>query len=190
MTTPITEQTTPDPAPAAWRSAPWVMACLAIALLAGPLLNSANNTQPVLNWYQSSGLKALEWDNYLSWLRFNNQSALSQRLEQNADMDAHAYGAALFADAFVADSKRRARDFWSTTEIEQWNRLREQIPAQVAASNLYRWGLPDNSPRPARFFTAPFTGASLWLTLASLLLLVPLAPTLEHRLGHGRVFAL
>ena len=190
MTTPITEQTTPDPAPAAWRSAPWVMACLAIALLVGPLLNSANNTQPVLNWYQSSGLKALEWDNYLSWLRFNNQSALSQRLEQNADMDAHAYGAALFADDFVTDSKRRARDFWSSAEIEQWNRLREQIPVQVAASNLYRWGLPDNSPRPARFFTAPFTGASLWLTLASLLLLVPLAPTLERRLGHGRVFAL
>ena len=190
MTTPITEQTTPDSTPAAWRSAPWVMACLAIALLIGPLLNSANNTQPVLNWYQGSGLKALEWDNYLSWLRFNNQSALSQRLEQNADANPHVYGAALFADDFVADSERRARDFWSAAEIEQWNRLREQIPAQVNASNLYRWGLPDNSPRPARFFTAPFTGASLWLTLASLLLLMPLAPTLEGRLGHGRVFAL
>ena len=86
MTTPITEQTTPDPAPAAWRSAPWVMACLAIALLAGPLLNSANNTQPVLNWYQSSGLKALEWDNYLSWLRFNNQSALSRSEEHTSEL--------------------------------------------------------------------------------------------------------
>ncbi|MBQ23677.1 rhomboid family intramembrane serine protease [Alcanivorax sp.] len=190
MTTPITEQTPTDPAPAAWRSAPWVMACLAIALLVGQLFNSATPSQPVLNWYQSSGLKALEWDNYLSWLRFNNQSALSQQLEQNADMDAHVYGAALFADDFVVDSKRRARDFWSAAEIEQWDRLRKKIPAQVTTSNLYRWGLPDNSPRPARFFTAPFTGASLWLTLASLLLLVPLAPTLERRLGHGRVFAL
>ena len=190
MTTPITEPKATDPTPAAWRTAPWVMACLAIALLAGQLLNSATPTQPVLNWYQSSGLKTLEWDNYLSWLRFNNQSAQSQRLEQNADLDPHVYGAALFAENFVADSKRRAHDFWSSAEIEQWNRLREQIPAQLATSNLYRWGLPDASPRPARFFTAPFTGGSIWLTLATLLVLMPLAPTLERRLGHGRVLAL
>ncbi len=190
MTTPITEPRTTDPTPTAWRTAPWVMACLAIALLASQLLNSATPSQPVLNWYQSSGLKTLEWDNYLSWLRFNNQSAQSQRLEQHADLDPHVYGAALFAEDFVADSKHRAHDFWSSAEIEQWNRLREQIPAQVATSNLYRWGLPDASPRPARFFTAPFTGGSLWLTLATLLVLLPLAPTLERRLGHGRVLAL
>ncbi|MEQ3725176.1 rhomboid family intramembrane serine protease [Alcanivorax sp.] len=190
MTTPITEPRTTDPTPAAWRTAPWVMACLAIALLASQLLNSATPSQPVLNWYQSSGLKTLEWDNYLSWLRFNNQSAQSQRLEQHADLNPHVYGAALFAEDFVADSKHRAHDFWSSAEIEQWNRLREQIPAQVATSNLYRWGLPDASPRPARFFTAPFTGGSLWLTLATLLVLLPLAPTLERRLGHGRVLAL
>ncbi|PHR65448.1 rhomboid family intramembrane serine protease [Alcanivorax sp.] len=190
MTKPTTAQTATDQAAPAWRNAPWVMAVLAITLLAGQFFNNGNAVQPVLGWYQNGGLKTLEWDNYLSWLRFNNQSDLSQRLEQNAGMDAHVYGAALFADDFVTDSKRRARDFWSSAEIEQWNRLREQIPAQVAASNLYRWGLPDSSPRPARFFTAPFTGGSLWLSLATLLLLAPLAPTLERRLGHGRVFAL
>lgn len=190
MTTPTTVQTTTNQNGLAWRNAPWVMALLAIALLAGQLFNNASPPQPVLNWYQSSGLKTLEWNNYLSWLRFNNQSALSQRLEQDADMDPHVYGAALFADGFVTDSDRRAHDFWSSAEIAQWQRLRDQIPAQVASSNLYRWGLPDGSPRPARFFTAPFTGGSLWLTLATLLLLAPLAPTLERRLGHGRVLAL
>lgn len=190
MTKPTTAQTATDQAAPAWRNAPWVMVVLAITLLAGQFFNNGNAVQPILGWYQSSGLKTLEWDNYLSWLRFNNQSALSQRLEQNAGMDAHVYGAALFADNFVTDSKRRAQDFWSSAEIEQWNRLRDQIPAQVAASNLYRWGLPDGSPRPARFFTAPFTGGSLWLTLATLLLLAPLAPILERRLGHGRVLAL
>ncbi len=190
MTKPTTAQTATDQAAPAWRNAPWVMAVLAVTLLAGQFFNNGNAVQPVLAWYQSSGLKTLEWDNYLSWLRFNNQSELSQRLEQNADMDTHVYGAALFADDFVTDSKRRARDFWSSAEIEQWNRLRDQIPTQVAASSLYRWGLPQGSPRPARFFTAPFIGGSLWLTLATLLLLVPLAPVLERRLGHGRVFAL
>ena len=190
MTTPTTAQTTTDPTASAWRNGPWVMALLAIALIAGQLFNNANTPQPVLNWYPASGLKNLEWDNYLSWLRFNNQSALSQRLEARAAMDPHVYGAALFAEDFVADSKHRAHDFWSPAEIEQWKRLREQLPAQIATSNLYRWGLPDSSPRPARFFTAPFTGGSLWLTLAAVLLLAPLAFTLERRLGHGQVLAL
>ena len=187
MTTPTTAQTTADPTAPAWRNGPWVMALVAIALIAGQLFNNANTPQPVLNWYSSSGLKNLEWNNYLSWLRFNNQSALSQQLEARAAMEPHAYSAALFADDFVADSQRRAHDFWSPAETEQWKRLREQIPAQVATSNLYRWGLPNSSPRPARFFTAPFTGGSLWLTLAAVLLLAPQASTLERRLGHGRV---
>ncbi|MCG8391809.1 MAG: hypothetical protein MI745_01880 [Pseudomonadales bacterium] len=170
---------------------PWVMAALAIALLLGQFLNRAEHPQPVLAWYEDSGLKALEWDNYLSWLRFNGDGELARTLEgQLAGGDRHAYAAALLSDAFVTDSNQRARDFWSAAQVAQWQALRHQVPAQLADSNLYRWGLADSQPRPAHFFTAPFTGGAVWLALLTLLLLAPLAPSLERHLGHGRVLAL
>ena len=171
--------------------APWVTAVIAVALLLGALLNPANAPQPVLGWYVDSGLKTLEWDNYLSWLRFNGRGELAGQLEQQlASGDSHAYSAALLSPSFVKDSDLRARDFWSATQIEKWKALRQQTQDQLAASNLYRWGLPDNSPRPARFFTSPFAGGSLWLTALTVFLLVPLAFPLERQLGHGRVLTL
>jgi len=171
--------------------APWVMAVIALALLLGALLNPAQAPQPALGWYADSGLKTLEWDNYLSWLRFNGHGQRAGQLEQQlASGDVHAYSAALLSPAFVKDSDQRARDFWSQAQIEQWKALRQQAPQQLAASNLYRWGLADSHPRPARFFTAPLTGGSLWLTVLALLLLAPLAPQLERQLGHGRVLTL
>jgi membrane associated rhomboid family serine protease len=171
--------------------APWVMAVIALALLLGALLNPAQAPQPALGWYADSGLKTLEWDNYLSWLRFNGHGQLAGQLEQQlASGDVHAYSAALLSPAFVKDSDQRARDFWSQAQIEQWKALRQQAPQQLAASNLYRWGLADSHPRPARFFTAPLTGGSLWLTALAVLLLVPLASPLERQLGHGRVLTL
>lgn len=171
--------------------APWVMAVIALALLLGALLNPAQAPQPALGWYADSGLKTLEWDNYLSWLRFNGHGQLAGQLEQQlASGDAHAYSAALLSPVFIKDSDQRARDFWSQTQIEQWKALRQQAPEQLAASNLYRWGLADSHPRPARFFTAPLTGGSLWLTALAVLLLVPLASPLERQLGHGRVLTL
>lgn len=171
--------------------APWVMAVIALALLLGALLNPAQTPQPALSWYADSGLKTLEWNNYLSWLRFNGRGELAGQLEQQlAGGDVHAYSAALLSPAFVKDSDQRARDFWSPTQIEQWKALRQQAPDQLTASNLYRWGLADSNPRPARFFTAPLTGGSLWQTVLALLLLAPLAPQLERQLGHGRVLTL
>ncbi len=189
MTTPITEPRTTDPTPTAWRTAPWVMACLAIALLASQLLNSATPSQPVLNWYQSSGLKTWSgtttspgfastikapchnaWNNTLTWTLTSTARPCSPRiLSQTANTAPMISGPQPRSNSGTACASN---------------------PAQVATSNLYRWGLPDASPRPARFFTAPFTGGSLWLTLATLLVLLPLAPTLERRLGHGRVLAL
>ena len=171
--------------------APWVMAVIALALLLGALFNPAQAPQPALGWYADSGLKTLEWDNYLSWLRFNGHGELAGQLEQQlASGDVHAYSAALLSPAFVTDSDQRARDFWSPAQIEQWKALRQQAPQQLAVSNLYRWGLADSLPRPARFFTAPLTGGSLWLTALAVLLLVPLASPLERQLGHGRVLTL
>ena len=126
MTKPTTAQTATDQATPAWRNAPWVMAVLAITLLAGQFFNNGNAVQPVLGWYQSSGLKTLEWDNYLSWLRFNNQSDLSQRLEQNAGMDAHVYSAALFTLLCIVEcchifNKRTEKLYGSEADI--WDLL-------------------------------------------------------------------
>ena len=170
-----------------WQRLPWVILTLALCLLAGALFNSGQGKQPALEWYAQSGLQQLEWDNYLSWLRFNGQGEQARRLEQQlSQSDRHAYAAALFAHDFVADSDARARDFWTVSQREQWKTLRSQVPAQLASSPLYRWGLTDQAPRLAHFFTAPLTGAPLWLTLLALALLVPLAAPLEQRIGHGK----
>ena len=172
-------------------NAPWVVAAIVVALLLGALLNPAKTPQPALGWYQHSGLQSLEWNNYLSWLRFNGQGKLAGQLEQQlAAGDVHAFSAAMLSPAFVTDSEQRARDFWSPAQRDTWSALRQQVPGQLAASNLYRWGLADSSPRPARFFTAPFTGGPLWLTALTLLALMPLASSLERTLGHGRVLTL
>ena len=172
-------------------NAPWVVAAIVVALLLGALLNPAKTPQPALGWYQHSGLQTLEWNNYLSWLRFNGQGKLAGQLEQQlAAGDVHAFSAAMLSPAFVTDSEQRARDFWSPAQRDTWSALRQQVPGQLAASNLYRWGLADSSPRPARFFTAPFTGGPLWLTALTLLALMPLASSLERTLGHGRVLTL
>ncbi|MDF1725918.1 MAG: rhomboid family intramembrane serine protease [Alcanivorax sp.] len=171
--------------------APWVMAVIALSLLLGALLNPAQAPQPALSWYAASGLKTLEWNNYLSWLRFNGRGKLAGQLEQQlTNGDNHAYSAALLSTGFVKDSDQRARDFWSPAQIEKWKALRQHVPDQLATSNLYRWGLADSHPRPARFFTAPLTGGPLWLTSLTVLLLLPLAPSLERHLGHGRVLTL
>ncbi|MGJ3257397.1 MAG: rhomboid family intramembrane serine protease [Alcanivorax sp.] len=167
------------------------MAVIAVALLLGALLNPAQAPQPALGWYADSGLKTLEWNNYLSWLRFNGHGELAAQLEQQlASGDSHAYSSALLSSSFVKDSDLRARDFWSPAQTKKWKALRQQTQDQLAASNLYRWGLPDNTPRPARFFTSPFAGGSLWLTALAVFLLVPLASALERQLGHGRVLTL
>ncbi|MCP4519996.1 MAG: thioesterase family protein, partial [Delftia sp.] len=140
-------------------NAPWVVAAIVVALLLGALLNPAKTPQPALGWYQHSGLQTLEWNNYLCWLRFNGQGKLAGQLQQQlAAGDVHAFSAAMLSPAFVTDSEQRARDFWSPAQRDTWSALRQQVPGQLAASNLYRWGLADSSPRPARFFTAPFTG--------------------------------
>lgn len=171
--------------------APWVMAVIGLALLLGALLNPAQAPQPALDWYTDSGLKTLEWNNYLSWLRFNGRGQLAGQLEhQLTNGDNHAYSAALLSPAFVKDSEQRARDFWSPTQTEKWKTLRQQASDYLADSNLYRWGLADSTPRPARFFTAPLTGAPLWLTALAVLVLAPLASSLERNLGHGRVLTL
>ena len=93
----------------------------------------------------------------------------------------------MFSEQFFLDSDQRARDFWSAKQIEQWRTLREQIPGQMAQSSLYRWGLPEAAPRPSRFFTAPFTGGPIWLTLLALFGLALVAARLERQLGAGRL---
>lgn len=169
---------------------PWVAGVITLALLLGALLNPAHTPQPVLSWYEDSGLKSLEWDNYLSWLRFNGQGNLAAQLEQQLPGNPHAYSAALLSDNFAQDSASRSADFWSAAQTEQWQRLRAEAKNQRAQSNLYRWGLADSAPRPANLFSAPFTGGPLWLTLLTMMLIAPLLPGLERQLGHGRVLSL
>ncbi|EKF75757.1 hypothetical protein A11A3_02772 [Alcanivorax hongdengensis A-11-3] len=171
---------------------PWITALVSLLIILGYLaLPAARAPQPVLDWYASSGLKTLEWQNYLAWLRFHGQSPLAASLEQQlATGDHHAYSAALLSPAFDADSRQRGRDFWSPADLERRQSLRDQVPLQLAASPLYQWGLPVQASRPARFFTAPFVPGSPWATFALLLWILPLAIWLEKRLGHGKQLTL
>lgn len=181
----------PDTSANHLKSLPWVLILLGSLLLASQFLNSGQGSQAALKWYESSGLRQLEWNNYLSWLRFNGNAEQAKTLEQTlASGNSHAYAPALFSPQFVADSEKRARDFWSQDQITQWKTLREQVPEQLAQSPQYRWGLPAAEPRPSRFFTAPFTGGPLWLTLLALLFLALIAPRLERQLGGGRILVI
>lgn len=174
-----------------WKTLPWVLILLGTLILASQFLNPGRSTQSALQWYETSGLRQLEWENYLSWLRFNGNAEQARALEtQLASGNTHAYAAALLSEDFVKDSDRRARDFWSAEQIKQWSNLRSQVPYQLAQSPLYRWGLSAAQPRPSRFFTAPFTGSSIWLTLLSVAALAMVALRLERQLGHGRIIVL
>lgn len=180
---PATDATKP-----AWKSFPWALVLLGALLLASQFLNPGQRQQTALSWYESSGLQQLEWNNYLSWLRFNGNAEQAKILEkQLSNGNPHGYAAAMFATQFVEDSDKRARDFWSSKQIEQWRSLRAQVPQQLENSPLYRWGLSAADPRPSRFFTAPFTGGSLWLTLLGLVSLAVVALRLERQLGAGRI---
>ncbi|MQX53149.1 rhomboid family intramembrane serine protease [Alcanivorax sediminis] len=171
-----------------WKSFPWALMLLGALLLASQFLNPGKGQQTALSWYESSGLQQLEWNNYLSWLRFNGNAEQAKILEkQLSNGNPHGYAAAMFATQFVEDSDKRARDFWSSEQIEQWRSLRAQVPQQLENSPLYRWGLSAADPRPSRFFTAPFTGGSLWLTLLGLVGLAVVALRLERQLGAGRI---
>ncbi len=171
-----------------WKTLPWVLMVLGALLLASQLLNPGQGQQAALTWYESSGLRQLEWNNYLSWLRFNGHAEQARRLEQQiASGNPHAYADALLSAQFEEDSNKRAGDFWSASQITQWKALREQIPQQLEQSPQYRWGLSAVDPRPSRFFTAPFTGGPLWLTLLALLCLGLVAVRLQRQLGTGRI---
>ena len=171
-----------------WKTLPWALMVLGCLLLASQFLNSGQGQQTALSWYANSGLQQLEWNNYLSWLRFNGNARQAKTLDEQARSgNPHAYASALLSPQFIEDSNKRAGDFWSAQQIEQWRTLRDQVPQQLAQSPLYRWGLPAADPRPSRFFTAPFTGGALWLTLLALFLLGLAALRLERQLGPGRV---
>lgn len=184
-------QNRPAPEPAQginWKALPWALMLLGALLLTSQFLNSGQGPQAALVWYETSGLRKLEWDNYLSWLRFNGQAEQSRALEQQLrEGNPHPWGNALLSEQFVTDSDARATDFWSSSQIQQWKTLREQAPQQLEQSPLYRWGLAAADPRPSRFFTAPFTGGTLWLTLLALTCLALVAQPLERQLGPGRL---
>ena len=121
-------------------NAPWVVAAIVVALLLGALLNPAKTPQPALGWYQHSGLQTLEWNNYLSWLRFNGQGKLAGQLEQQlAAGDVHAFSAAMLSPAFVTDSEQRARDFWSPAQRDTWSALRGRRALRVEWSDPLDW---------------------------------------------------
>lgn len=168
---------------------PWVMLLLAVTLLAGQAFNRSTNTPPVLAYYTESGLQALEWDYYLAWVSFNGQSEHAQTLREQANNgNPHAYAHAIFSADFVADSKQRRDDLWSEKQFTQWQTLRAALVEKTAASPLYQFGLSPLHLRPARFFSAPFTGTlpSLIISALALLLLAPFATSLERKMGHAK----
>ncbi|MDX1408880.1 MAG: hypothetical protein R3330_12120, partial [Saprospiraceae bacterium] len=68
---------------------------LGTLLLVAQFLNPGQGQQQALSWYTNSGLKQLEWDNYLSWLRFNGQAQQAKSLQQQlAAGNDHVYAAA------------------------------------------------------------------------------------------------
>lgn len=171
-----------------FKAFPWALLLLGALLLTSQFLNSGQGPQGALVWYETSGLRKLEWNNYLSWLRFNGQAEQARALEQQiSEGNPHPWGDALLSEQFVKDSDARAGDYWSPGQIQQWKTLREQAPQQLEQSPLYRWGLSAADPRPSRFFTAPFTGGALWLTLLALACLALVAQPLERQLGAGRL---
>ena len=188
MNPPLNRPATDDATGFNWTALPWVLMVLGTLLLASQFLNSGQGPQTALVWYETSGLRKLEWNNYLSWLRFNGQAEQAKAFEQQiSEGNPHPWGDALLSDQFVRDSDARANDFWSPDQIQQWRTLREQAHQKLEQSPLYRWGLSAADPRPSRFFTAPFTGSALWLTLLTLACLALVAHRLERQLGAGRL---
>ena len=173
---------------------PW----FALALLLGYLLVQVTvqrgeqaRQQELATWYQNSGLFALEWENYISWLRISGQINKAEKLEQvRASGDQLAlFHAMAFDPAFERENIVRGTQYWSEAEFNRWRQGREQFKQQAAQLPSVRWGLNPAAPRPATYVSWHFLNDSLLPVLLTALVLLPLAWAVEGTLGTLRALA-
>jgi len=177
------------------RSLPWLVGAFMLVYL-GVLLTYQGQEQEqrraLVDWYQQSGLLAMEWDNYLSWLRINGRgdkaAALAAQREAGNDIDPVLDMA--FNPRFEAQNRRRGDDFWSPEQFRAWKEQRERLRQKANTLPRYFAGLIPHDPRPGRFLTWHFLHNGLAHWVLCLLVLAPFAWPLEARLGKIRSLVL
>ena len=180
----------PDQESVRLRSLPWVlltvMLCYLLVLVTWQA-REPEQRQELLSWYQESGLFEMEWDIYLSWLRFNGQRTKAQRFEQ-ARADGELMTPFLdmaFNPRFEAENRDRGLDYWSPRRFDQWKDKRAAFKQRAKSLPSYFAGLRPSDPRPGRFVTWHFLQHGLIAWALMLVVLVPFAWPLEARLGKG-----
>jgi membrane associated rhomboid family serine protease len=178
-----------------WKQLPWVSLAfflIYLGLFAGWQSSEAERYQQLYNWYQSSGLYELERPNYISWLRIDGQATKADRIEK-----AHEQGDALsvfkamaFDPAFARENQARGDEYWSQRQYLSWQENRERFIDKASMLPRYGFGLISADhplAGPADYLTWHFLHDSIWQWLLALLVLLPFALALEHRLGWKKV---
>lgn len=151
-------------------------------------LNERNKEIELTQWYVESGLYDLEYTNYISYLRFNARTQLSDQLEA-----AHGAGdkltvirAMAFDPGFENENRELGRQYWTPLQQQKWKKERELIEGKASEIPRYRFGLVPSAPRPSTYLSWHFLHDSFtqWLTtvLVALLFIWPM----EAKLGAAR----
>lgn len=145
--------------------------------------------QALATWYQESGLFALEWPNYISWLRINGNAELASGLEaalrhgDRVEVLRHMG----HDPAFAQENRVRGDQYWSAREQLRWQRLREEFLTRSRTVVSHHYGLTPAAPRPGTWLTWHFLQSSFTQWLVALLVALPFIWPLEAELGKRRV---
>lgn len=137
------------------------------------------------DWYSSSGLYALEAENYLSHLA---QTLQKEKADEVEDWHRHGKMAAV-AMAIVADRDfayfldKTSGEFWGGSVYPKWRALHEQLNDKTRHFSRFKWGVSGADKRPLTFFTHGFLSYNAWHWCACFLMLLVIGGLIEGRIG-------
>lgn len=171
---------------------PWVCLtffALGLAVLLVVQRGDAAREQALASWYRDSGLFALEWPNYVSWLRINGQATQADTLQQalRGDDLVTVVRHMGYDPAFERENLQRGDQYWSPREWQRWQHLRDDFRTRSRAIASRHYALTPSAPRPGTWLTWHVLQPSFAHWLVALLVALPFLWPLEAELGHRRM---
>lgn len=136
-------------------------------------------------WYLTSGLYALEAENYFSHLTQTKQQKKATSLEKlHQEKQLATVALAIVSDReFAYFMETTSSDFWGGSVYPTWRALRTQLNDKTRHFSRFKWGLSGADKRPLTFFTHGFLSLNAWQWGASVAFLLVVAALVERRIG-------